>query len=71
MGRRYKPPTRITALDRRQRFGSGQIQDATTILGIVDLPDYIIYNANNDIAWGDIHYIESLMNALQWLVSDT
>jgi hypothetical protein len=48
-----------------------QIVDATTILNVPDFPDYATYNADNDIGWGDIHYLESLMNALQRLMSDT
>jgi hypothetical protein len=46
------------------------IQNATTILSIPQLPDYRSYNVSNDIQWGDIHYIERLMNALSLLTED-
>jgi hypothetical protein len=58
-------------LDSLLGLGEQQIQNATTILCVPNLPDYKLYNAENDIAWGDIHYIERLMDSLFLLVDDS
>jgi hypothetical protein len=58
-------------LDSLLRLGEQQIKNATTILCIPNLPDYKLYNAENDIKWGDVHYIERLMDSLFLLVDDS
>lgn len=56
---------RSSYLDSLLDLALQQIQNSRTILAVPNLPNYATYNSNNDVHWGDIHYLEHLMNALE------